>query len=115
MKTLKFIAILFIGTLFVTSCSKSKAVKTATLMCDCSKDMVAIQEKFKSTPDSLKQNMMEEVMAASDKMMKCMGGEEAMKKLEEGMDKEAKEKFGNEVKAAMEKSCPDVAKALDRN
>lgn len=112
MKTLKtlLMAMLVIGAM--AGCSKgSKAEQMSTKMCDCSKDMMTLMKKMKDNPAEAA-NLMAEAQESQKKFMDCMGGEDALKKMDEGMKEDEKKKFEEDMKAALNKKCPEVAKEM---
>lgn len=113
MKIFNFFAILIIGIAFLSGCNtKSKAVQTAEMMCDCGTKVLDFRKKYEAAPDSLRAGMGEELKRKISELNSCTGGQESIKKIEDGLTKEEKEKFIEEFRVAMEKTCPEVAEQM---
>jgi protein involved in sex pheromone biosynthesis len=113
MKAVKFLALLLAVVFVTSSCGKkSEAEATAAKFCKCGAPMLEMKKKMDTASDEEKMALAGEAMKAAGEMMECMGGEEALKKLEEGKTEEQKKKFEEDMKAAMEKQCPELAKEM---
>ena len=91
---------------------QEKTEDTVSKFCSCSNEIAELTKKFQAASDSIKITMRDEMMTAYDKAIKCMGGEEALHKIDETMNYEQKRKFHTDVSTKIKKSCPEVAKAL---
>lgn len=100
------------------SCKKgggSLAETNAALLCKCGAGMAEFSEKLEAAADEDKLAMFGEMESVVKEMTDCMGGEEEMKKIEDmekAMSADEKAKYEADMQAALDKSCPSVAKAF---
>jgi hypothetical protein len=92
---------------------KGEAEATAALFCECGAPMLEMKKRMDAASDEEKMAIAGEAMKAAGEMMECMGGEEALKKLEEGKTEAQKKKFEDDMKAEMYIICPELAREMD--
>lgn len=112
MKIFKILSLSLLIVAFAAGCKKGPdPKKMAAKMCECSKDMMALIQKMMTNPDAMA-DMTAEAEKVQKDFMDCMGGEEELKKMDEGMNEEEKKKFEEDMKAELKKKCPDVANMM---
>jgi seryl-tRNA synthetase len=110
MKLISQLSLVAIAALALTSCKKNAAADAATEMCSCSKPMVEILKKM----DELKDKPEEMAKLAGDAQKVGAETNTCVKAIDEKYKaKQDDKKFEEEVKAEMEKKCPDVMKVLN--
>ena len=108
-KQLSLVTIVAVA-LAVTGCKKNAAEDAAATMCDCAKPMVALTKKMEELKDKPEEmvKLAGEAQTISTEMGTCIKAIET-----KYADKVKDAAFEKEVKAAMDKKCPEVTKLMN--
>ncbi len=110
MKLVSKISIISFTILFFAGCKRNEAQMAAAAICDCTKEMVEINQKM----DELKDDPAAAVLAG-DWQKKGQEAGLCMRELEQKYVKQSRDTlFKKEVEKNMEKQCPQTLKILKR-
>jgi hypothetical protein len=98
---------------FVVKPTMDEAEVIAAKFCDCGPPVLEMKKKMDAASREEKLAIAGEAMKAAGEMMDCIGGKEALKKLEDGKTEAQKKKFEDDLKAAVEKQCPELVELVE--